>query len=833
MEQKVSGLGSLLRKSFIKKIIVLIFVFNVIFVALFSCMTYIITKSNVSGDVTHVIDSAVTSAARGMNEYIDYAKVPLDAIAGSAAEAGESTDAAVPDMSELQHEIRLLSGSFGGITKLWYLTADGVLVTSEDITDGIVTADYDWFSDMYKSDGGNAMVYSHAEGGTFLDKSSAVMVVRSVWKDEEFIGCAAAELSQEGIADKLSDSTVGSGVCSVLSDRTGKILCMTCSEDEMKDIIGGNDLSELIVEGAASPSFRSGRTTNYISCRTFPTGWKLTVIYDGTVADGSFSRLYMQQVVILACLFVLELIATLNVIRHEAKDIPEISRSIEEISRGNFNTRIGSASVNEIGLIARSVDELARQLQDQNKQIDDYRNIDPTTHLKNRYRLYEYLDDLAVSRDESRQRFALLFVDIDNFKWITETLGHRLGDEFLRTFGQRLQSAVPNVFRFSGDEFVVVTEFNEDFGIIDQLIADLRQAMSEPIEILNDKLYAQFSVGVSVYPDDDTNVDMLLRDADIAVSRAKEKGKGRTSYYNAAFHQKLANKALISQKLNKALENNEMFLKFQPIISVQNGDIHGFEVLVRWENDELGSVPPFTFVQVAEETGAIVEIGTWIFETGCRYLKRMNEYNSDIIMSINVSPVQLKNKDFVEKVIRTIEVFQINPANLQVEITETSLVDCAKGGSSILNRLADLGISLALDDFGTGYSSFGYLKDMPIKTLKVDKSFVDEICSKHKDYQITGSIIDMVRNLGIKTVVEGVESIEQYNILSDMKCDYIQGFLMSKPLSAEDAIEFVKRYDELHKPSRRSLEENSNKLAAERQEREKQHPESGETEPVV
>lgn len=833
MEQKVSGLGSLLRKSFIKKIIVLIFVFNVIFVALFSCMTYIITKSNVSGDVTHVIDSAVTSAARGMNEYIDYAKVPLDAIAGSAAEAGGSGDAAVPDMSELQHEIRLLSGSFGGITKLWCLTADGILVTSEGITDGIVTADYDWFSDMYKSDGDNAMVYSHAEGGTFLDKSSAVMVVRSVWKDGEFIGCAAAELSQEGIADKLSDSTVGSGVCSVLSDRTGKILCMTCSEDEMKDILGGNDLSELIGTGAASPSFRSGRTTNYISCRTFPTGWKLTVIYDGTVADGSFSRLYMQQVVILACLFVLELIATLNVIRHEAKDIPEISRSIEEISRGNFNTRIGSASVNEIGLIARSVDELARQLQDQNKQIDDYRNIDPTTHLKNRYRLYEYLDDLAVSRDESRQRFALLFVDIDNFKWITETLGHRLGDEFLRTFGQRLQSAVPNVFRFSGDEFVVVTEFNEDFGIIDQLIADLRQAMSEPIEILNDKLYAQFSVGVSVYPDDDTNVDMLLRDADIAVSRAKEKGKGRTSYYNAAFHQKLANKALISQKLNKALENNEMFLKFQPIISVQNGDIHGFEVLVRWENDELGSVPPFTFVQVAEETGAIVEIGTWIFETGCRYLKRMNEYNSDIIMSINVSPVQLKNKDFVEKVIRTIEVFQINPANLQVEITETSLVDCAKGGSSILNRLADLGISLALDDFGTGYSSFGYLKDMPIKTLKVDKSFVDEICSKHKDYQITGSIIDMVRNLGIKTVVEGVESIEQYNILSDMKCDYIQGFLMSKPLSAEDAIEFVKRYDELHKPSRRSLEENSNKLAAERQEREKQHPESGETEPVV
>ncbi|MDE7293789.1 MAG: bifunctional diguanylate cyclase/phosphodiesterase, partial [Oscillospiraceae bacterium] len=472
--------------------------------------------------------------------------------------------------------------------------------------------------------------------------------------------------------------------------------------------------------------------------------------------------------------------------------------------------------------IARSVDELAQKLQDQNKQIDDYRNIDPTTQLKNRYRLYEYLNDLAVSRDETRQRFALLFVDIDNFKWITETLGHKLGDEFLRTFGQRLRAVVPNVFRFSGDEFVVVTEFNEDYGVIEDVVKKLRMEMAEPIEILNDKLYAQFSVGVSVFPDDDTNLDMLLRDADIAVSRAKEKGKGRTAYFNPSFHQKLANKATIAQKLNKALENNEMFLKFQPIISVRNGDIHGFEVLVRWENDELGHVPPFTFVQIAEETGAIVEIGTWIFETGCRYLKRMNEYNSDIIMSINVSAVQLKKKDFIDKVVRTLEIFHIDPKNLQIEITETCLVDFAQGGNNVLQKLADLGISLALDDFGTGYSSFGYLKDMPIKTLKVDKSFVDEICNKNKDLQITGSIIDMVRNLGIKTVVEGVESIEQYNILSEMQCDYIQGFLMSKPLSANDAMEFVKSYDELHKPNRRSLEENSNRLAAEREEKEKQ-----------
>jgi len=225
--------------------------------------------------------------------------------------------------------------------------------------------------------------------------------------------------------------------------------------------------------------------------------------------------------------------------------------------------------------------------------------------------------------------------------------------------------------------------------------------------------------------------------------------------------------------------------------------------------------------KIAEETGAIVEIGTWIFETGCRFLKQMNEINPDIIMSINVSPVQLKNKDFVDKVRRTINVFGVNPENIQIEITETSLVEFIDGNNDTIQKIADMGIALALDDFGTGYSSFGYLKDMPIKTLKVDKSFVDEICNKNKDLQITGSIIDMVKNLGLKTVVEGVESIEQYNILADMKCDYIQGFLMSKPLSTEEAVEFVETYEELHKPSRQSLEESSNKLAAERQEREK------------
>ena len=820
------------KASFIKRIMSLTILFNIIFVILFVGMTFIITKSNISGDVNSVMVNSSESASDAVSEYISNMSDCLRILAGSSDTAKLLSSPETADSRAVFEDMDKLMSSYGKPVAIWCVSEMNGGYFADGGKSGILfPEDYEWFSNAEKLSSDNPLIYVINDSyKRFVECDSQIVLVMPVRLDGEFVGCAGIELSAEAISENISRRINTDGVYSAVLDQSNNILCRPGNDKKVSELLGNTEegLSGLAAGISANGTiieFKSGKTTSYAMCQVSCGGLRVLTLFDGRVADGSFTRMYSQQIIILACLFVLELIATLNVIRHEAKDIPEISNSIAEISAGNYNFRINSSSENEIGLIAKSVDDLAQTLQDKNAVIEDYMTLDPTTGLQNRYKLYEYIEDLMVSRDESRKRFALLFIDIDNFKWITETLGHRHGDEFLKIFGQRLKAVVPRVFRFSGDEFVILADLNDDFGIIDELIRNLRSEFIEPIEILNDKLYVQFSVGISIYPDDDTNPDMLLRDADIAMSRAKEKGKGRTSYYNASLHQTVLSKATIAQKLNKALENNEMFLNFQPIISVQNGDIHGFEVLVRWESEELGSVPPFTFVQIAEETGAIVEIGTWIFETGCRFLKRMNEINPDIIMSINVSPVQLKRKDFLDKVRRTINVFQVNPANIQIEITETSLVEFIDGNNDTIQKLADMGIALALDDFGTGYSSFGYLKDMPIKTLKVDKSFVDEICSKHKDYQITGSIIDMVKNLGIKTVVEGVESIEQYNILAEMKCDYIQGFLMSKPLNASDAMEFVETYEELHKPSRRSLEENSQKLAVERLEREKHQAE--------
>lgn len=810
------------KESFIKRIIALILLFNVIFVLLFVSMTFVITKNNISRNNDDIVINSSNAVSSAAEDYFNTAAVPLYIMAKNAQICEFLEDPSADKRDGIADSMKSLVSSCSNAAAIWCIAGTYGDAVSDSGYAGQVDTSAEWFTDAAEFYSEYPRIYLKSDGySSFLDVDSQIIMVMPVNREGEFIGCVGAELTVSGLEQQVRNNIYYDGVYAAVINENDSIVCMSDS-GYFDKAIGETDL--INNDGNRSSDIRqikSGSTISYSMGKMLANGWRTVIVYDGHVADGNFGKMYLQQIIILICLFVLELIATLNVIRHEAKDIPEISGSIAEISAGNYNFRINSASNNEIGLIAKSVDNLAQTLQDKNAVIDDYTTLDPTTGLQNRYKMYEYMDDLIISRDETRKRFALLFIDIDNFKWITETLGHRQGDEFLKIFGQRLKSVVPRVYRFSGDEYIILTEFNDDYGIVDELVLNLRSEFIEPIEILNDKLYAQFSVGISVYPDDDTNPDMLLRDADIAMSRAKEKGKGRTSYYNASLHKNVLSKATIAQKLNSALEHNEMFLNFQPIISVSNGDIHGFEVLIRWESDELGYVQPFTFVQIAEETGAIVEIGTWIFESACRYLKEMNEYNKDIIMSINVSPIQLKKKDFLEKVIRTIEIFQVNPSNIQIEITETSLVEFMDGTNDVIQKIADMGIALALDDFGTGYSSFGYLKDMPIKTLKVDKSFVDEICSKHKDYQITGSIIDMVRNLGIKTVVEGVESIEQYNILSDLGCDYIQGFLMSKPLSASDAMEFVMRYDEFHKPNRQSLEEKSNKLAAERLERER------------
>lgn len=518
---------------------------------------------------------------------------------------------------------------------------------------------------------------------------------------------------------------------------------------------------------------------------------------------------------------VIMIIAIIVTVKHECRSLPTISQIVTEMTAGNYNFRINDTSNNEIGAISQALDNLSEELQKKNAVIDDYLNLDGLTGAKNRVKLYESIDDMIISRDETRPGFAVVFFDIDNFRWINETLGHKYGDDVLKEFTSRLIECFGKVYRFSSDSFVILVEIKDSTAPVEEAVRRFNRYLDAPIKVLTSKLYIKCSEGAAIYPSDGQTSDALLSNAEIALSRSKERGKNRLSFFSYSLQNKISNKAAISQLLTHALDKGELYMNYQPIVSTTDRTLHGFEMLARWESEVLGFVPPYEFVRIAEETGEIIKIGMWIFETGCRFLSQLNKYNPEVIMSINVSAVQLKNSDFIDDVKRVVEITRVNPKNIQVEITETVLVDSDDRSEEFINEMHNMGFSIALDDFGTGYASLNYLKNFPINCLKVDKSFVDDIAHHGKDYKITDSIIDLVHGMGIKTVAEGVETMAQYKSIINLKCDYIQGFLMSKPMDEESALEFVKMYDEMYKPDNNKLISTANALAREKMKREK------------
>ncbi|HEY4555856.1 MAG TPA: EAL domain-containing protein, partial [Lysobacter sp.] len=423
-------------------------------------------------------------------------------------------------------------------------------------------------------------------------------------------------------------------------------------------------------------------------------------------------------------------------------------------------------------------------------------NYDTLTSLPNRTLLSERLSRAIVRARRNGTKIALLFLDLDRFKDINDSLGHAAGDRILRAAATRLQQTVgakQTVARLGGDEFTVVLENIGDATQAEQVAREILAAFATPLDLDDHRdLAISPSIGISLYPDDAQVPTDLLKHADTAMYQAKAIGRRTFMRYDEAMDLEIRQRATISGALRNVLDRDELRLAFQPRLSLADRRITGVEALLRWRSAEHGDVPPSQFIPLAEESGLILEIGEWVLREACAVLARWRAQGlTGLNMAVNVSALQLLRGDLPGVVARVLEDTGVPAHCLELELTESVLMANAKGTSDTLQAFRTLGVGLAVDDFGTGYSSLAYLKRLPLTTLKIDKAFIGDITHDADDEAITSTVIAMAHSLELKVVAEGVETPAQLQFLRDHRCDEIQGYWLTRPLDAQRCVEFI------------------------------------------
>lgn len=421
---------------------------------------------------------------------------------------------------------------------------------------------------------------------------------------------------------------------------------------------------------------------------------------------------------------------------------------------------------------------------------------DALTGLANRPLLHERLTHAIQRAGRQHTRVAVLFLDLDRFKHINDSLGHSAGDVLLRACADRLREAVRDsdtVARFGGDEFVLILE---DLNTTADVIGPLTKVLSRfsaPFEVAGRELPTTVSIGISVFPDDGTDVETLLMNADAAMYRAKETGPGNHHFYSAQMDAQSQQRLALQSCLPRALERGELFLVYQPKLDLASGRVTGVEALMRWRHPSMGMISPLQFIPIAEDTGLIASFGHWALEVACRDARTWQDQGHRVQVSVNLSARQLDRPELADDVAEVLAAARLDPRQLELEITESGVMRNPTQAAARLQELRDLGVSLAIDDFGTGYSSLSYLRNFPLSTLKIDRSFVKDLPADGDAAALTAGIIGLAHRLRMKVVAEGVETLEQLGYLRANGCDEIQGYYLSKPIAADEMSRFLER----------------------------------------
>ena len=430
------------------------------------------------------------------------------------------------------------------------------------------------------------------------------------------------------------------------------------------------------------------------------------------------------------------------------------------------------------------------------ERIEYLASHDSLTQLPNREMFNEMLRHAIEAAGRHQRQFALLFIDLDRFKVINDSLGHDAGDMLLVQIADRLRVCLRSsdvVARFGGDEFVVLVEEINERGDVERVAADVLAALARPMQLRGHECHTTASIGIAMYPSDGSDAQELTKNADMAMYLAKEDGKNGFRFFSRAIKTQSIERLTLESALRRALEREQFLLHYQPKIDMVSGQITGVEALLRWTHPDLGLVPPGQFIPLAEETGMIVPIGRWVLKEACaQNMAWQRRGLRPVTMAVNLSPRQFADEHLLQDVDEALLASGMSPVLLQLEVTESMVMRNVSRAIRVLDAIQNRGIRLAIDDFGTGYSSMSLMKQFPIDTIKIDRSFVRDLSHDSEDQAIAQAIISMGKALGMTVIAEGVETVEQQEFLRSHACDEMQGFLFSKPLPPRELAELLR-----------------------------------------
>lgn len=426
-------------------------------------------------------------------------------------------------------------------------------------------------------------------------------------------------------------------------------------------------------------------------------------------------------------------------------------------------------------------------------------NYDDLTNLANRNLFMDHLSGALYRAERDQNRVAVLFLDLDRFKHINDTLGHSTGDLLLKEASSRLLSLTrksDTCARLGGDEFAILLPDVHDIRNVEEVVTKILSTIAQPYDVNDQKAFASTSIGITIYPEDGTSAQHLLRNAESAMYRAKDKGRNAFQYFTAEMDFEAQARRELETSLHLALENNQFIVNYQPIISLETGKVTSCEALIRWNHPQKGLIPPSEFIPLAEEVGLILPIGEWVLREACREAAIWHKaIQHPPALSVNFSSRQFQRVNVPTLISEVLEENHLPPHALTIEITENLLIEDDKTTLEQLKLLSKMGIGLSIDDFGTGYSSLSYLKKFPINILKIDRAFIKDIHENPDDAALVNAIISMAKSLNLKTVAEGVEEQKQLDLLKEKACEYVQGYYYSKPLASADFNGFLHQHN--------------------------------------